>query len=44
MSDTSKGYDIINKIIELIDIAQVEGRPDMNGNRMIATIIKSKRP
>ena len=44
MSDTIKGYDIINKIIELIDIAQVEGRPDMNGNRMIATIIKSKRP
>jgi translation initiation factor IF-3 len=43
MSDTGKGFDIINKIIEMVGIAQVEGRPDMNGNRMIATIVKGKK-
>lgn len=43
MSDTGKGLEIINKIIEMIDTAQLEGKLDMNGNRMIATIVKGKK-
>lgn len=43
MSDTGKGIEIINKIIEMIDSAQLEGKLDMNGNRMIATIVKGKK-
>ena len=43
MTDTGKGVEIINKIIEMVGSAQLEGKLDMNGNRMIATIVKGKK-
>lgn len=43
MNDTSKGFEIIKKVTELIEGAQVEGRAELAGNRVSAILMKGKK-
>ena len=43
MNDTSKGFEIIKKVTELIDGAQLEGKAELAGNRVSAILVKGKK-
>jgi translation initiation factor IF-3 len=43
MNDTSKGFEIIKKVVETIDGAQIEGRAELAGNRVTAVLVKGKK-
>ena len=43
MQDTRKGFDIINKVIESIESASIEGKAELAGNRVTAVLVKGKK-
>lgn len=43
MQDTRKGFEIIEKVIESIESASIEGKAELAGNRVTAVLVKGKK-